>query len=63
MKIQQFVNQVKTEIMKVEWPTFPEFIGAVIVVFIVVIASAIFLGSADRTISWLIKKIFLMYGS
>lgn len=55
----QFFHEVKVELSKVEWPTTQEFIGASIVVLIVVIAFAIFLGTVDKTISWLIKHIFI----
>lgn len=57
--VMQFMHEVKVELSKVEWPTFREFVGAAVVVFIVVLAFAIFLGAVDRTISWLIKNIFI----
>lgn len=57
--VMQFLHEVKVELSKVEWPTFSEFVGAAIVVLIVVVAFAVFLGTVDRTVSWLIKHIFI----
>ena len=57
--VMQFMHEVKVELSKVEWPTFQEFIGAAIVVLIVVFAFAVFFGTVDRSISWLIKQIFI----
>ena len=57
--ITQFFHEVRIELSKVEWPTLQEFFGAAIIVLIVVIAFAIFLGVVDRTISWLVKQIFV----
>ena len=57
--VTQFLQEVKVELSRVEWPTFPEFVGSVIVVFIVVLAFALFLGVVDKAISWAIKNIFI----
>jgi len=54
----QFFHEVRSEISKVEWPTFQEFVGAAIVVLIVVTAFAIFFGIVDKTILWLVKQVF-----
>ena len=59
MDISKFIHEVKVELSKVEWPTFQEFVGAAMVVLIVVVAFALFLGVVDRTISWLIKQVFI----
>lgn len=59
MDISKFIHEVRVELSKVEWPTFQEFVGAAMVVLIVVVAFALFLGVVDRTISWLIKQVFI----
>jgi len=55
----QFLHEVKVELSKVEWPTFPALMGAAIVVFVVVVIAMLFLGVVDKVISTLIKQIFL----
>jgi preprotein translocase subunit SecE len=54
----QFLKEVRTELSRVEWPTWNEFVGATIVVLMVVLFFALFLGSVDRILSLLIKQIF-----
>lgn len=54
----QFLKEVRTELARVEWPTWNEFVGATIVVLMVVFFFALFLGSVDRILSLLIKQIF-----
>jgi preprotein translocase SecE subunit len=57
--IVQFLNEVKIELSRVEWPKSDEWIGATVVTLILVIFFAIFLGLVDRANSWLIfQKIF-----
>jgi preprotein translocase subunit SecE len=56
--ISEFFHEVKVELSKVEWPTTNEFIGAVVVVLIVVLAFSIFLGLIDKGIGLLMKYIF-----
>ena len=54
----QFLKEVKIELSRVEWPTWNEFVGATIVVLVVVLFFALFLGAIDRILSLLIKQIF-----
>jgi len=54
----QFFKDVKGELAKVIWPTFPEFVGATIVVLIIMIAFSIYLGSIDFLFALLAQKIF-----
>ncbi len=56
--ISQFLQEVRVELSRVEWPSRTEFIGSAIVVLLVVIAFAIFLGVADKVISAIVKQIF-----
>ena len=42
--LRTFFGEVKVELSKVVWPTRSEFLGAVIVVLITMVAFAIFLG-------------------
>ncbi len=54
----QFFKEVRAELAKVTWPTFPEFIGATIVVLIIMIAFSIYLGAVDSLFAWIAQKIF-----
>lgn len=58
----QFLQEVKLELSRVEWPSFQEFVGSALVALVVVIAFAIFLGTADKLIS-VIAKYILTYSS
>ncbi|MCX5924108.1 MAG: preprotein translocase subunit SecE [Candidatus Dependentiae bacterium] len=42
--LRTFLGEVRVELSKVVWPTRSEFLGAVIVVLITMVAFAIFLG-------------------
>ena len=56
--VSQFLHEVRVELSRVEWPSRAEFIGAAIVVLLVVVAFAIFLGVTDKAISAIIKQVF-----
>ena len=58
----RFFKQVKSELSKVVWPKFDDWIGSTIVVLFLVTVFAIYLGSLDSIMSWLIKGIFSYYG-
>lgn len=54
----QFLQEVKAELLKVEWPNVKEWIGATIVSLILVLFFSVFFGGLDRIIQLLIKHIF-----
>jgi len=58
----QFFRQVKSELSKVVWPKFDDWVGSTIVVIFLVTVFAIYLGSLDSIMSWMIKSIFSYYG-
>ncbi len=58
----QFFRQVKSELSKVVWPKFDDWVGSTIVVIFLVIVFAIYLGSLDSIMSWMMKGIFSYYG-
>ncbi len=43
-----FLREVKIELSKVVWPSKEDFIGAVVIVFITMIAFAVFLGIVNK---------------
>lgn len=56
--ITEFLGQVKTELLKIEWPSFDEFIGSTIITLIIVVFFALFIGGVDRVLAFLAKQIF-----
>jgi len=52
-----FLQQVRTEVSKVTWPTRKETIITTIMVVVMVIASALFFLAADQVISFIISLI------
>jgi len=57
----QFLQEVKFELLKIVWPKFPEFIGATIIVLILIVLFSIYLGAIDFAFSWLARYIFVEY--
>jgi preprotein translocase subunit SecE len=60
--IVQFLQGVRVELSKVEWPKFNEFLGSTLVVLVLVVFFAIYLGIVDLGLSKLAKYIFTLYG-
>ena len=58
----QFFQEVHTELAKVTWPTKEDFIGSVIVTFILVAFFAVYLGLLDVCFSMLARFVFRWYG-
>lgn len=58
----QFLQEVRFELSKVEWPKFNEFVGSTIIVLVLVVLFAFYLGAIDFAFSKLAKYIFTLYG-
>lgn len=58
----KFVKEVRTELLKVVWPKFDEWIGSTLVVLVLVVLFALYLGALDVAFSKLAKYIFKVYG-
>jgi preprotein translocase subunit SecE len=56
-KIGTFLSEVKTELKKVNWPTFKETVRYTLIVIFVSVLVAIFLGGLDWLYLNLIRKI------
>jgi len=56
-KAVQFLREVKIELKKVTWPSRKQTIGSTVVVIILVIVIAIFLGIVDMALSSLIHMV------
>ena len=57
-KISKFLKEVNAELRKVTWPTKDELVGSTIVVIVVSIVLAVFIGIVDRVLSFLVQAIF-----
>ena len=58
----QFFSEVKIELSRVVWPKFDEFVGSTIVVMVIVVAFAIYLGALDAGFVRLARYVFEQYG-
>ena len=57
-KITKFLKEVNGELRKVTWPTKHELVGSTIVVVVVSLVVAIFIGIVDRLLGAGIQAIF-----
>ncbi|MGD9867666.1 MAG: preprotein translocase subunit SecE [Hyphomicrobiales bacterium] len=51
----EFMQQVRTEVAKVTWPTRKETTITTIMVFIMVVIAAVFFLLADQVLSWIVS--------
>ncbi len=59
MNVVKFLKEVKSEMARVEWPSWDEFIGATIVTLLLVLFFAVYFWMIDSVNQWVIyKKIF-----
>lgn len=58
MSIFSFFSEVKSEIEKITWPSFDEFVGHMVVVLVTVVFSALVLGFMDYAFSSALKLFF-----
>lgn len=57
-KLKRFLKEVYAELNKVTWPTKDELIGSTIVVVVVSLVVALFIGIVDRILSFVVQSIF-----
>mgnify|MGYP000944212236 CR=1 FL=1 len=57
-KIVKFLQEVRTELTKVTWPTRQELIGSTIVTVVVTLIISVFIGIVDRILTLVTKNIF-----
>lgn len=55
----QFFMEAKGELMKVNWPTQKELVRYTILVVVISLAVAIFLGALDTLFSYLVERFLL----
>lgn len=61
--IVQFLGEVRTELNKVVWPKYDDWVGSTIIVLLLVFIFALYLGLIDFAFSKLANFIFKSYGS
>lgn len=57
-----FLEEVRNELLKVVWPKMDEFFKATLVVLILVVLFAVYLGAVDLFFTNIAKYIFKLYG-
>jgi preprotein translocase subunit SecE len=58
----QFIQQVRAEVAKVTWPTRRETMITTVMVFVMVLAAAIFFFAADQILSWAVSFVLGLGG-
>ena len=59
--VTQFFKEVRLQLSKIVWPSTQELIGSLIIVLILVIAFAIYLGVVDLVFYKLAEQLFAHY--
>ena len=54
-KVMPFLNEVRSELKKITWPSRDELVGSTIIVCVIVAIFALILGAMDATFSAFIK--------
>lgn len=54
----RFFREVHGEFVKIVWPARREFVGAVIVTVIIMCFFALYLGTVDFCLNWLMRTVF-----
>lgn len=56
--MKQFVSEVISELQKIEWPSFEEFIGSTAITLLLVVFFSVFIGGIDKVLSFAARYIF-----
>lgn len=57
-KIKRYLKETAAELRKMTWPTKDELIGSTVVVIVVSLIVAVFIGVVDRILTLMIRTIF-----
>jgi preprotein translocase subunit SecE len=60
-QVTQFIKDVHSELSKVTWPKFDEFVGSTIVVLLLMSFFSIYLGLVDKGLTELFKVVVKLY--
>jgi preprotein translocase subunit SecE len=56
-RIRRYLREVRVELARVDWPSRQELIAMTVVVVIVLLAMALYLGAWDLLFSWLFQRV------
>jgi preprotein translocase subunit SecE len=54
----KFLKEVRNELKRVSWPSKDEIRGSTVVVIVIVLVLAVFIGLVDRALSFLVSIVF-----
>ena len=57
-KIKKYLNETLAELRKMTWPSKDELVGSTIIVIVVSLIVALFIGVVDRVLTLIIRTIF-----
>lgn len=58
-RVSRYFREVRAELTRVEWPSRTELIAMTIVVIVVLLAMALYLGAWDALFTWLFQKVLV----
>lgn len=56
-RIRRYLREVRAELARVDWPSRQELIAMTVVVIVVLLAMALYLGAWDLLFSWLFQRV------
>ncbi len=57
-KVKQYLKETLAELKKMTWPTKDEMVGSTVIVIVVSLIVAMFIGVVDRILTFLVRTIF-----
>ena len=58
-RVTRYFREVRAELLRVEWPSRAELIAMTVVVIIVLLAMALYLGAWDALFTWMFQKVLV----
>jgi preprotein translocase subunit SecE len=58
-RVRRYLREVRAELVRVDWPSRQELIAMTIVVLVVLLAMALYLGAWDLVFSWLFQRVLV----
>ncbi len=58
-RVRRYMREVRSELSRVDWPSRQEIIAMTIVVVVVLLAMALYLGAWDLLFSWLFQRVLV----
>ncbi len=58
-RVVRYLREVRAELTRVEWPSRAELIAMTVVVIIVLLAMALYLGAWDALFTWMFQKVLV----